>query len=347
MSWFRLILAEKPILESSVFSFNFRNRASIYETLKNKMLMQNSYYLRIKAAAAEFFREHSMRRIAPLNHDMLYQALKKALKHEKFNALVPELYSHYKERTAQKDHKHHHHHDDILILREYFKQSPERSNPDLHSIANMLFDHFLLDDTLKMTRSFGKDLDDKLFLAIIKMSLHKNLLPACEKAMHTSIQALWQTSFSEIFDYTTHKVLAIAIIPAVYHLAIDLFSKMHASELFPGLQRPFKIALDNLPHSTTIFAVITSAHLTKMAHVFWKIKRNKHPHPNIDKQQVKDLACRLAKDPIRHALSAHDTTTPIKDSKLDELINLLITEIVDFYWKDLQQIKLLDLPLVI
>jgi hypothetical protein len=70
----------------------------------------------------------------------------------------------------------------------------------------------------------------------------------------------------------------------------------------------------------------------------------------MDKEEVKNLAFKFAKKSMSKKISENKMLSYIGVNKtqedVDKLVNLLVTETIDFYWNDFHETKILGLPLV-
>jgi hypothetical protein len=178
-----------------------------------------------------------------------------------------------------------------------------------------------------------------------------SLRPVCENAVHASMTALVKTSTDKAYDFAIKKSFSIVAMPLLYFIGIKVLE--FGAQVYTGDDN----ALDSLnasaeyiPSTSTVLTATAAAHALDVASAVWSAIKMPRERKDVDKEEIKILALKLAKEPIARKLKENSMLCfygIANDSeRVDAIVKTLINEIIDFYWEDLHKTKVLGLPLV-
>jgi hypothetical protein len=189
----------------------------------------------------------------------------------------------------------------------------------------------------------------RLFPGIAKKALINALEPFCKEVVKNGIKIFIQKEIEETFDTLMEKKLSIAIITSAYSVATIALT----APLFKNspLSHSIIFAQNYLPAPSMILTAFTTLHVAQMIRIIWKTQLSKFKDIESNKDEVKRLLIDQTRDPIKLALQEKRSYKALRfvfnEERIDAFIAFLIDELIDhYYWKDLQKIQFLKIPLV-
>lgn len=184
----------------------------------------------------------------------------------------------------------------------------------------------------------------KLTEAIQEVVLH-SLTPICEKAVEKALIAATKAVAEKTYDFSVNKACSIVILPLIYGVA-----RTTLETVGNHFQLPLTACLNYLPNTYTILGVSILSNTAQMVGVLWNEFRKPSDKIDMDKEEVRNLAFKFAKKSMSKGISSNKMLSYIGANKteedVDKLVNLLVNETIDFYWKDFHETKILGVPLV-
>lgn len=184
---------------------------------------------------------------------------------------------------------------------------------------------------------------------IAKKAMINTLEPFCKEVVKNGIKIFIQKEIEETFDTLIEKKLSIAIITSTYSVATIALT----APLFKNspLNHSMTFAQNYLPAPSTVLAAFTALHVAQMIGIIWKTQFSKFKDVESNKEEVKRLLIEQTKDPIKLALQEKRSYKALRfvfnEERIDTFVAFLIDELIDhYYWKDMQKIQFLKIPLV-
>lgn len=341
MSWFSLIRAEKSVLDSQEFFQAALTGEFIGEYAVEGIFKKKPAYLRIREAVALFFSDRLSAPLDPLCAKVSQRLLERIVQGKKFPQLFPELFSRFHNISPQ------------VHANQIF--TPPIENKKLPSISNLQWlVHHVFDDFLKKEKEalnhWFKVLNDKEkeIESLVRKAIISSLMPASKKAVKAGFHTLIKAGTGNMFDSAWKTGISIAGAGVLYKLALAVFNLTEHASKDSLLHRSFSWLNTHLPSASKALWILTAVHAASMVRIFWKTRHLKIKNTDLNKDQVKAVAVKVAKSPIINALKGTEIykSLALNEEKIDAFVTLLIHETIDHYWTELHEIRYLNLPLV-
>lgn len=343
MSWFSLIQAERTVLESQEF-FNdvitgeLFGKYAVDNILKNKQI-----YFRIRSAVSSFFANQLYCPVERFSSEISEMLLKRAMILESLPKIFPELFNRFHDIA----------HESLLKgipFSSVDDQLPETIK-GLQDLVHKIFDEYLAKHphAYKLWVQAIKNGDEDLE-KFIKNAMVASLLPVCKKAVTIAFKTFIKTGVESVIDNSWKTGISIISIAAIYSFSMKIFDFIGDISDDSTLNHTFAFMQNRLPSPPMALLALTAVHTSEMIKIFWKTKHLKLKGTDLNKQEIENLAIKIARNPVKQALSETEVfkalTLTFNTEKINTFVDLFIREALDYYWKDLNKIKFLNIPLV-
>lgn len=180
------------------------------------------------------------------------------------------------------------------------------------------------------------------FLDAFQATIVQSLTPMCEEAVQKALVGATKATGEKVYDFTVKKTCSITVMPMVYGAAYMAFEV---------LGNHYQISVLNyLPKVSTILGSSILCHAAQMASVIWEGVNKPVDKVDLDKKEIKNMALKFAQEKLSQKIGENKMLSSLGMNEtaedIDQLLNLMVTEAVDFYWNDLHETKVFGLPLV-
>lgn len=191
---------------------------------------------------------------------------------------------------------------------------------------------------------FKKTMKGEITEAMQSGVLH-SLTPMCEEAVQKALVAATKSASEKVYDFAVRKACSIVVLPFVYGVA-----RTALQALGSYYQIEASSVINYLPNTSTILGVSIAGHGIQMARIIWKEINKSSDKEDLDKDEVKKIATQFAKEKMSKKVSENKLLSYLGVNKaqedIEKLIESMVSEALDFYWRDLHETKVLGLPLV-
>jgi hypothetical protein len=198
---------------------------------------------------------------------------------------------------------------------------------------------------LELFWSFRQQIREGEFSTAVQTAIINSLTPICEEAVQKALVAGTKAAGGKTYDFSVKKACSITVMPLVYTTAC-----MALEALGDYYQVPIAGYMNHLPSSSTILKGSILVHAAQMAGTIWQEMSKPVETAHMDKEDVKNMVFDIVKTSMREKIKNNEMLSCMDLNKteedIDHLLKSMISEAVNFYWNDLNQTKVLGLPLV-
>jgi hypothetical protein len=341
MSWFNLGIEGKKYFDqhrsfTSIITGNYLSKILYKNFIKDHPLNTQ-----LRDLAREQLSPVVVSQLMPLSTDAADEILKISVKKEKFRYLSSRLKHHF-----MKDPKRHL----LFIVRRSAHFMRFAGGKVVKSIKNRGDANVISNSGIALVNAPGNHVVKKhLKKGEISDAVHQVVLerlrPICEEAVQKGINSMADRSVAKAYDFSIKKTLSIVVVPFVYSLALAVSETVCRTGSLPCADFS-----SYLPHPATLLALSAAGNAMQMAGVLWEEITKETDEIDADKEKAKELTIKLTRESVSKKIRENKFLSAIEanttSEEVEALASLLISEMVDFYWKDLQNKKILGLPLV-
>lgn len=171
------------------------------------------------------------------------------------------------------------------------------------------------------------------------------LLPVCDQAVQKALAGMTKAAVESAYDLTLKKTCSLVVMPLMYSVFFLAMETLNTNYEMPIIEHQ-----EYLPTPFTILSLVTAANALHLGKCIWDESKKHQGTVDLDKEEVKKLAFEKARKEMSQKLKENNLLTSLEMNKtqedVDNLVKVFISELVDFYWKDLHETKVLGLSLV-
>lgn len=325
MSWFSLIQAESSVYRSQHFIRSVLTGQIIGEYAVDHLLKRNSTYLRVREVISLYFLKKLSPVFQPISTQLSEKILKRVVGDKDFCHLFPEIFPH--------------------------PQSEVLSAPDsrdgLITFFSGIFERFMDDGNAfnSWIQAYSKGEEAVDLLA--EKALILLFRPFCQKAVKVTFKVITKNIIENAIDSGCRKGITMIGLAVLYRLALGVIHSAAKGGTGSTARHTFIFLKNYLPHPTHALSAVTAFHVANMVKILYN---NIYSNESHDKENIKALFSNQIKNSIFNALKekkAYKTLNQtFTEERIQHFIDLLINEIIENHWKELSQMRVLNLPLV-